>query len=201
MRLVGDLLPLAAFFVGYKLGDIFVATAAIMVAMPVQLLLLRLTGRRIETVHKATFALIVLFGALTLVLRDGAFIQWKSTVINLVFGASLLFAHKVLGRNLVSMMLSGMVSMGERDWALVSHLLAGFFFFMAALNTVLIYSVSEETWVNIKTFGYPVLSILACGSVMAVAFKRAALADEDEGTVKAAAPGENASAPPPEQLR
>ena len=178
MGILADLLPLAAFFIGYKFGGILVATAAIMVAVPFQLLLLRLAGRRVENVHKATFALILVFGALTLAFRDGAFIQWKSTAINFGFAAALFISHKVFKRNLVSMMLSKVARMEERNWGIVSHMLASFFLFIAILNTVLIHTVSEEAWVHIKTFGYPALSILAVGLIIAFVVRRGTIADQ-----------------------
>jgi len=178
-RALIDLLPIAAFFIGYQYGGIFFATGAIMAGMAVQLLLIRLTGRSIEGPYLAGFVLVLLFGTLTLVLRDGAFIQWKTTVINLGFAAALVVSHKLLSRNLVRMALSKVMTMSDADWGTFSHLLALSFLFMAALNTALVLLISEETWVTIKTFGYPVLSLALFVLIFLYAARRATMVGDD----------------------
>ena len=37
--------------------------------------------RRLQTMHKATLALVLIFGALTIGLHDERFIKWKPTVL------------------------------------------------------------------------------------------------------------------------
>ena len=49
MQLLLDFLPILAFFIAYKLRGIYVATAILMVAMPIQCLLVWILKRKINT--------------------------------------------------------------------------------------------------------------------------------------------------------
>ncbi len=80
MQFLFELAPVIAFFIAYKLGGIYVATATIMVAMAVMLAVDYLRTRRISTMHGLSAVLVFVFGAATLILHDKRFIQWKPTV-------------------------------------------------------------------------------------------------------------------------
>ena len=94
MKLLLDFLPLVLFFIAYKLAGIYAATAVIMAATALQMLALYLIDKKLSAMHKATLALVLIFGALTLALQDERFIKWKPTVlytaIALTLGAALL---------------------------------------------------------------------------------------------------------------
>ena len=81
MRLLLDFLPIALFFAAYKFQGIFVATAVLMAATAVQMGVIYALDRKLQTMHKITLALILVFGTLTLVLQDERFIKWKPTVL------------------------------------------------------------------------------------------------------------------------
>ena len=75
MQLLFDFLPVVAFFVAYKLADIYVATAVIIVASLLQVSIHWLWKRRINPMHLVTAGLVLLFGGLTLLVHDKAFIM------------------------------------------------------------------------------------------------------------------------------
>src|SRR5688572_4633903 len=75
MQLLFDFLPAVAFFVAYKLADIYVATAVIIVASLLQVSIHWLWKRRINPMHLVTAGLVLLFGGLTLLVHDKAFIM------------------------------------------------------------------------------------------------------------------------------
>ena len=78
---------LIAYFVG---GDIFIATAVLMVSVSLQMIAYKLLRKPISNELKITFWASMLLGGLTLVVQDEAFIQWKPTVIYSLFAAALL---------------------------------------------------------------------------------------------------------------
>jgi intracellular septation protein len=66
MKLVLDFFPILLFFVSYKLSDIYTATAVLMAATAVQMALIYMRERSLQTMHKVTLVLVLGFGALTL---------------------------------------------------------------------------------------------------------------------------------------
>src|SRR5687768_15260707 len=88
MQLLFDFLPIIAFFVAYKLADIYVATAVIIFASILQVSIHWLRTRSVNKMHLISAGLVILFGGLTLLIHDAAFIMWKYTVVNWLFGAT-----------------------------------------------------------------------------------------------------------------
>src|SRR5271154_2745475 len=80
MQALLDLAPVAAFFVAYWLGGIYVATAVLMAAMVLLLLVGLLRLRRIPPMHLLSAVLVVVLGGATLILRDARFLKWKPTI-------------------------------------------------------------------------------------------------------------------------
>ncbi|MDP2743161.1 MAG: septation protein IspZ, partial [Hydrogenophaga sp.] len=93
MRFLIDFFPIALFVAAYKLHDIYTATAVLMLATLVQTGIIYAIDRKLQTLHKVTLVLVIVFGALTLVLQDERFIMWKPTVLYasmaIVLGAAL----------------------------------------------------------------------------------------------------------------
>src|SRR3954469_25109784 len=105
MKFLFDFFPVALFFVAIQIWDIFVATAVAIAASVMQVGWLALRKKKIEATLWASFAIIVLFGGLTLYLRDKTFILWKPTVLYWLFG-SVLAGAALLRRNLIRALLS-----------------------------------------------------------------------------------------------
>ncbi|MCB1727864.1 MAG: septation protein IspZ, partial [Gammaproteobacteria bacterium] len=81
MKILADLFPVILFFIAYQLFDIYIATQVAIAAAAVQVVYNRLRYGKVETMHWVTLGLLVLFGGLTLALRDPTFIKWKPTVV------------------------------------------------------------------------------------------------------------------------
>ena len=80
MQALIDLAPLAAFFITYYLGGIYLATAVLMIAMVALLLLDLLRLKRVPPMHLLSAVLVLALGSATLILRDPRFLKWKPTV-------------------------------------------------------------------------------------------------------------------------
>lgn len=165
MQQLLNFLPIAVFVGVFFAADIYLATAALMAAVTLQIALVKVMGRPIGRELVLTFWASILFGGLTLFLRDETFIQWKPTVVNWLLAASLIGAH-FMGRNLIEKLLGGQLNLPEAVWTRLSFGWAAGFFLAGALNLVVAYGFSMEFWVTYKlvggfglTFAYIALTI------------------------------------------
>ncbi len=152
MKFLFDLFPVALFFVAIQIWDIFVATAVAIAASFAQVGWLALRKKRIEPMLWASLAIIVVFGGLTLYLRDKTFILWKPTVLYWLFG-SVLAGSAFLGRNLIRALLSEQMRLPDPVWRRLNWSWVGFFAFMGAANLYVAFSYSEKIWATFKLFG------------------------------------------------
>jgi len=169
MKFLFDLFPVILFFVAFQVWDIYVATGVAIAASFAQIGWLALRGRKIEPMLWASLAIIVVFGGLTLFLRDKTFIQWKPTVLYWLFG-TVLAGGALTGRNLIKAMMSQQITLPGAVWARLNWSWVGFFAFMGAANLYVAYNFSESVWVNFKLFGgigLMLLFVLAQGLVLA----------------------------------
>ncbi|MGQ0385311.1 MAG: septation protein A [Gammaproteobacteria bacterium] len=158
MQLLFDFLPVIAFFVAYKLADIYVATVVIVVATVVQVSVHWLRTRRVNPMHLVSAGLVLVFGGLTLAIRDAAFIMWKPTVVNWLFAAAFLASQWRIfgGKPLVQRLLSSADSrleLSDGRWRRLNLMWVAFFIVMGAANVAVFSWFDEATWVNFKLFG------------------------------------------------
>lgn len=158
MQLLFDFLPVLAFFAAYKLSDIYVATGVLIVAVAVQAAIQWLRTRTVSRMQLVSAALVLVFGGLTLAVKDAAFIMWKPTIVNWLFGAAFLasqhrsFGGKPLVRRLFDASDAG-IRLEDREWLRLNLVWVGFFFLMGVANLVVFELYDEATWVNFKLFG------------------------------------------------
>jgi intracellular septation protein len=169
MKLLLDFLPILLFFGAYKLYNIYVATAVLMVATVVQMGVIYAIERRLQTMHKITLALILIFGTLTLVLQDERFIKWKPTVLYAAMAVALAVATWGMKKNFLKLLLGSQMELPEPVWMRLNAAWIGYCAFMAAINGYVAAFYSTEAWVNFKLWGYvfPVLFIVAQGLYIA----------------------------------
>jgi intracellular septation protein len=152
MKFLFDLFPVALFFVAIQIWDIFVATAVAIVATVAQVGFLLLRRKQVTPMLWASLAIIVVFGGLTLYLRDKTFILWKPTVLYWLFGV-VLAGGALLGRNLIRALLSDQMALPERIWARLNWSWVCFFAFMGVSNLYVAFNYSEKIWATFKLFG------------------------------------------------
>jgi intracellular septation protein len=157
MQLLLELLPLAAFLVAYKFfGGIYVATATLMVGMTLSLAVLWLRARKLPAMFAGSTALVVIFGAATLILRNARFIQWKPSIFLWLLAIAFLVSAFVGAQPLAQRMLQpalGDATLPRRDWLKLNHAWVVFGLVTGAANLVVAYNVSEDLWVKLKVFG------------------------------------------------
>jgi intracellular septation protein len=165
MRLLIDFFPIALFVVAYKLQDIYMATAVLMAATVVQTGIIYGIDRKLQTLHKVTLVLVIVFGALTLLLQDERFIKWKPTVLYASMAIVLGAALWIWKKNFLQMLLGTQLTLPEAVWNRLTAIWIGYFLFMAAINAYVAAYYSTEAWVNFKLWGYafPVIFIVGQG--------------------------------------
>ncbi len=152
MQLV-EFIPILVFVAVYYAFGIFYATAALMIAVTLQVGALWLAKRKISGQTKFTFWISLVFGGLTLLLHDKTFIQWKPTIINWVMAGALLVSHFVARQNLVERVLASQLTLPAHVWTRLNFGWAFGFFLAGVLNLYVAWNYSEAFWVNYKLIG------------------------------------------------
>ena len=160
MKFLFDLFPIILFFVAYKMYDIYVATAVAIAAAFVQTGLFWIKNRRFEKMHLITLGILIVFGGLTLALRDPVFIKWKPTVVNWLFAAVFLGARLFSKTSLIERMMGHAVSVPAQIWDRLNWAWVLFFVFIGIINLYVAFNYSEDTWVNFKLFGMMGLTLV-----------------------------------------
>ncbi|OSN08595.1 septation protein A [Lonsdalea britannica] len=153
MKQLLDFLPLVVFFVFYKLYDIYVASGALMVSTTLALAVSWFIYRKIEKMMLVTFAMVMIFGTLTLAFHNDEFIKWKVTVIYTLFALILLVSQFVMKKNVIQQMLGKEITLPQQVWARINVAWAAFFFLCGLANVYVAFRLPQSTWVNFKVFG------------------------------------------------
>ena len=159
MKFLFDLFPVALFFVAIQIWDIYVATAVAIAGTFVQVGWLYLRKKKIPPMLWASLGIIVVFGGLTLYLRDKTFILWKPTVLYWLF-AAVLAGSAALGRNLIRSLLAEQMQLPDRVWARLNWSWVAFFAVMGVVNLYVAFNFSEKIWATFKLFGGMGLMVL-----------------------------------------
>ena len=115
--------------------------------------------RTISKMSLITALLVIFFGALTIWFRDPTFIKMKPTIIYLSF-ASILIIGLMRNRSLLQSLMGSTLALEERGWIVLTKRIIIFFISLAFLNELVWRYFGQDQWVNFKTFGMPILSLL-----------------------------------------
>jgi intracellular septation protein len=159
-----ELSPLLAFFVAFKLGNIYWATGVLMAACVLVLLVHRLRYGVFRDMHVITAVVVLVLGTATLLLHDKRFIQWKPTVIFALLSIALLVNAALKSRPLIQRLfeaaLATNLTVTAAQWRVLNLTWAVWFAFLAALNLYIARAFSENVWVNFHVYGITVASVL-----------------------------------------
>ena len=115
--------------------------------------------RTISKMSVITALLVIFFGALTVWFRDPTFIKMKPTIIYLSF-AAILITGLIKKKSLLQSLMGSALALEESGWMLLTKRIIIFFIFLAFLNELVWRYFGQDQWVNFKTFGMPILSLL-----------------------------------------
>ncbi|MEF8732502.1 MAG: septation protein A [Candidatus Accumulibacter meliphilus] len=160
MKFLFDLFPVILFFVAYKLADLYVATGVAIAATFAQIAWLLFRGRKIDTMLWVSLVVITVFGGMTLLLHDEAFIKWKPTILYWAFAATLLGGVLFRRKNLIRILMAGQMDLPDAAWDKLNWAWMGFFVFMGIINLLVAFNFSTDDWVNFKLFGATGLTLV-----------------------------------------
>ena len=163
LKFLYDFLPIIIFFGTYKLtdNDIYAATMAAIIATVIHTAIQWLMHKKLENQHIINLVVILLFGGMTLLFQDDAFIKWKVTVINWLFGLVLLGSHFIGKKNLIQRQLDSAIKLPDNIWVRLNFMWVAFFVFCGLINLYVAFyyglhlseEVRQEIWVEFKLYG------------------------------------------------
>lgn len=149
-----ELIPTLLFFAAYAYAGIYVAVSVLMGAMTVLVAVTWLRSGRPPKVQIVVTAVVIVLGALTLWLRNPAFIKFKPTAIYGGIALALLISQFVGEKVLLARMPQKIIVLPDPIWRRVNLAWVAFFVFCAVLNLYVAATYSEATWVKVKSFGF-----------------------------------------------
>ena len=179
-KLAVELGPLVVFFGVNAAAGIFAATAAFMVATLISLGFAQWRYRKLPVMPLVSGVVILIFGTLTLYLRDDTFIKLKPTLVYLVF-AALLGAGLLLKKPLLELLLGSALKLTEEGWRRLTVRWMLFFVVMAVVNEAVWRNFSTDVWVSFKAFGFLPMTFLFALAQLPL-LQRFGLAEISEGT-------------------
>lgn len=166
-----DFGPLLAFFIAYKLADpgdslaettraTIWSTGTFMVAITISLIVSQWKLGRISPMMWMSAILVLGFGAITIISGSFAFIQHKPTFLYLLFAAILLGGWRRGKAPLKYLLEYAFEGLSQEGWLKLSRNWGLFFVFLAILNELMIFGLSEEMWLTLKVWGVTALTFL-----------------------------------------
>lgn len=159
MHFLFDFLPIALFFIAYKIYGIYVATGIAIAASLIQVSWKWFKNQRVAAIQLITLGLVAVCGGATLFFRNEIFIKWKPTAIYWVFATVFLINQLWGERLLVQQMMEGKLKLAAGIWQRVQASWILFFISMGFLNLYVVYHFDTNTWVNFKFFGTALLTL------------------------------------------
>ena len=151
-RLALDLGPVLIFFAAFKYLGIFGATAAFIAAVLLALAIGYLVEKKLSPMPLFTAVLVVVFGGLTLYLKNDIFIKMKPTVLYGFFGV-LLLGGLTVNRLFIKYVFAQAFELDETGWKKLTVRWGLFCLAVAAINETVWRATSTETWVTFKVWG------------------------------------------------
>lgn len=182
MKILFDFLPIALFFGMFKYADghrewaaafgtewlgfmvdgnvvgvseapVLLATAVVVLATIGQIIWLKASGRKVDTMLWISLGLVTLLGGATIYFHDENFIKWKPSVLYWVMGIALLIGQLVFKKNGIKSMMGAQFSLPDHIWMRLNLSWVAFFTIMGFVNIWVAFTFSFNTWVNFKLFG------------------------------------------------
>jgi intracellular septation protein len=168
-----EFFPIVLFFVAYKLYDIYVATAVVIVATIIQVIAYWMLYRKVETMQWITLGLILVMGGATLYLQDEQFIKWKLSIIEWLFGLAFLASQFIGPKTFIERMMGANLELPAKIWKRLNLSWSLFFISIGFLNLYVMNHYDTDDWVSFKTFVVPALMVVFIAIQMVFLYKYA----------------------------
>jgi len=171
MKQLLEFFPILLFFIAFKVYDIYVATAVVMMATIIQVAFMWFKYHKVETMQWVTLGLVVVMGGATLYFQDEAFIKWKFSIIEWLFGSVFLGSQFIGKKPFIERMMSDNMTLPSEMWTRLNLAWAIFFIGVGFLNVYVMYNYATDDWVYFKTFVAPILMLVFIVVQMAFLYK------------------------------
>ena len=161
MKQLFEFFPLIVFFVVYYKSDkdLYLSITAVIIATLVSLVALYIKERKISTMMLVSTVILLVFGGLSIFLKNDIFFKMKPTIINALF-AIILIGSTFFNKPVLKMLLNSSMKLTDQGWSLMNKLWSGFFIFLALLNEIVWRTQTTDVWVNFKVFGIMGITIV-----------------------------------------
>lgn len=183
MKQLAELVPVVLFFLAYRLDGqtlsvggwgyhfdgIYSATAVLMAATGLQVVLTRLITGHLEKRLLILTGIVMVFGGATLALHNQIFIQWKPTIFNWALAIVLVATRRWSGKSAMQKAMGEQLQLPPEGWLRLDRLWTGYFLLVGGLNLAVAYGFSESTWVSYKLYsaiGFTVVLSLVTAAVL-----------------------------------
>ena len=134
MKLLLDFGPIVLFFIVYKYYGLYAAIYAMIASTFIQIMYSRATTGKFVTSQVLTFALLVVFGGISIVLRDPAFVMWKVSVLYVIFAAVLIGSNYIGSKTLLERMMGKELQLPRNTWVNLTWFWSIGFIIIAIIN-------------------------------------------------------------------
>jgi intracellular septation protein len=195
MKQLAEFVPIVLFFIAYQLNGqsislagweyqfdgIFSATAVLMSATVLQVVLTFALTRKLEKRLLWLLLAVLVFGGATLIFRNQMFIQWKPTIFNWALALAFAGSQFIGDKNLMERTLGSQIHLPRPVWTRLNLLWVANFLCVGGLNLVVAYGFSEQTWVSYKMYssiGFTLLLTILTALIISPHLKDAAAEEE-----------------------
>lgn len=155
-----EFFPILLFFIAFKLYDIYVATAVVIVATLVQVGYSWFKYHEVKTMQWVMLGLVLVMGGATLYLHDERFIKLKLTFVEWMFGIALLGSQYIGAKTFFERMMGEIIELPKLVYRRWNMIWAFFLIAIGFLNLYVMDHYNTDDWVTFKTVGVPVLMVL-----------------------------------------
>jgi len=134
MKFLLDFGPIVLFFIVYKYYGLYAAIYAMIASTFVQIMYSRVTTGKFVTSQVLTFALLVVFGGISIVLRDPAFVMWKVSVLYVIFALVLIGSNYIGSKTLLERMMGKELQLPRNTWVNLTWFWSLGFIIIAIIN-------------------------------------------------------------------
>lgn len=168
MKLIFDFFPVALFFIVYKTSGLYVAIYVMIAATFLQMMIARLMSGKFEKIHLLTFGLLLVFGGITLLVRDPAFVMWKVSVLYVLFALVIISSLWLGNKPLLQRMLGKELHLPDKVWRQLTWFWGLGFVIVAVINSYYVeaaLSARTALFANSKLDPAATLSDFKCAAI------------------------------------
>lgn len=168
LKLVLEIGPIAVFFLAYRMApvpegletaerqleQILFSTMVFIPTILVSLAISWFLTRKLPRMAVITAIVVVIFGGLTLILRDDTFVKMKPTILYTLFAGILGFGL-LRGQSYLRYLMEELIPLQDEGWMKFTVRFVIFYLFLAVLNEIVWRVWGTDVWVNFRTFVLP----------------------------------------------